>query len=261
MDMNSLHKLPLLLVLILLSFGWHVHAQSMQEDLVAMFDSANTAYEATDYGRALELYEFLLVDYSHFESEFNAGNAAFKRNDMGRARLHYERARMLRPSHPDLQANLALVESKIIDRITPVPQLGLKLWFASWVGPSRVQTWLTWALFWWSMAWVLWMTRWRKTRIDSKRTLSFLGICAMVFGLLGLWGAQASLSQLETHDMVVVMVDRTDVRSTPSVQGVVLFQLHEGVRADILDRQPEWTEIELANGNVGWIPNDVVEEV
>ena len=40
--------------------------------------------------------------------------------------------------------------------------------------------------------------------------------------------------------------------------GVV--QLHEGTRP-ILDRTEGWTEVELDNGNVGWIPESATEDV
>ena len=82
---------------------------------------------AGEYDDALTQYEAILEDHRHFESEFNAGNAAYKLGAWGRARLHYERAKLLDPSNEHLQANLALLESKIVDRITAIPKLGLDL--------------------------------------------------------------------------------------------------------------------------------------
>jgi len=59
----------------------------------------------------------------------------------------------------------------------------------------------------------------------------------------------------------VILADRVDVLSTPSNSGTVLFQLHEGARACILDRTNGWSEIQLDNGNVGWIPESASEDV
>ena len=56
------------------------------------FQRANVAYESGNFAGALEQYEAILATHRHFESEFNAGNAAFKLNRLGTARLHYERA-------------------------------------------------------------------------------------------------------------------------------------------------------------------------
>ena len=104
-----------------------VQGQS-EEAWGSQFQEANSAYEAGEFEEALAQYETLLQETRHFSSEFNAGNAAFKLGELGTARLHYERAKIMDPSNEELQANLALVESKIVDRITGIPSLGLKDW-------------------------------------------------------------------------------------------------------------------------------------
>ena len=115
--------------LLLLLFLAMVHSAHGQPE--ASFEAANAAYETGEYDDALTRYEALLETHRHFESEFNAGNAAFKLGAWGRARLHYERAKLLDPSNEHLQANLALLESKIVDRITAIPKLGLTSWLSS----------------------------------------------------------------------------------------------------------------------------------
>ena len=76
-----------------------------------------------------------------------------------------------------------------------------------------------------------------------------------------MWGARESRKQLQTPSQLVILADRVDVLSTPSNSGTVLFQLHEGARACILDRTNGWSEIQLDNGNVGWIPESASEDV
>ena len=225
------------------------------------FQRANQAYEAGNYEEALGQYEHILATHRHFESEFNAGNAAFKLNRLGLARLHYERAKLLSPSDEHLKANLALLESNIVDRITAVPSLGLKSWLASWVGPGQWLNWTLWALFWWTLTWVLWGLRWTKTNRDSRATLGFLGMASLALGLTGFWGISKCHERMEAPGQVVVMSARVDVTSAPVESGTVLFQLHEGTRACILDRTEGWTEIELDNGNVGWLPDDAIADV
>lgn len=225
------------------------------------FQRANQAYESGNYEEALGQYEDILATHRHFESEFNAGNAAFKLNRLGLARLHYERAKLLSPSDEHLKANLALLESNIVDRITAVPSLGLKSWLASWVGPGQWLNWTLWALFWWTLTWVLWGMRWTKKNRDSRATLGFLGMASLALGVTGFWGISKCHERMETPGQVVVMSARVDVTSAPVESGTVLFQLHEGTRACILDRTEGWTEIELDNGNVGWLPDDAITDV
>ncbi|MDA9756343.1 tetratricopeptide repeat protein [Flavobacteriales bacterium] len=225
------------------------------------FQRANQAYESGNYEESLDQYEDILATHRHFESEFNAGNAAFKLNRLGLARLHYERAKLLSPSDEHLKANLALLESNIVDRITAVPSLGLKSWLASWVGPGQWLNWTLWALFWWTLTWVLWGLRWTKKNRDSRATLGFLGMASLALGVTGFWGISKCHERMETPGQVVVMSARVDVTSAPVESGTVLFQLHEGTRACILDRTEGWTEIELDNGNVGWLPDDAIADV
>ena len=154
-----------------IGLGRELFAAAAQPE--AAFQNANAAYEAGQFQEALEAYEALLQDHRHFESEFNAGNAAFKMGELGRARLHYERAKLLDASNDHLQANMALLESKIVDRITPIPNLGLTTWLSSWIGPGQLPGWVLWALVWWTTSWILWAQRWRKTQPESKATMTF----------------------------------------------------------------------------------------
>ena len=246
---------------LMLALGWVVSSFAAAAQPEAAFHNANAAYEAGQFQEALEAYEALLQDHRHFESEFNAGNAAFKMGELGRARLHYERAKLLDASNDHLQANMALLESKIVDRITPIPNLGLTTWLSSWIGPGQLPGWVLWALVWWTMSWILWAQRWRKTQPESKATMTFLAAASLLLGLGGLWAVQACNAQMKTPGQLVIMADRVDVTSAPSESGTVLFQLHEGTRACILDRSFGWTEVELDNGNVGWIPMEATEDV
>ena len=246
---------------LLWALGWVVSSSTVAAQPEAAFHNANAAYEAGQFQEALEAYEALLQDHRHFESEFNAGNAAFKMGELGRARLHYERAKLLDASNDHLQANMALLESKIVDRITPIPNLGLTTWLSSWIGPGQLPGWVLWALLWWTTSWILWAQRWRKTQPESKATMTFLAAASLLLGLGGLWAVRACNAQMKTPGQLVIMADRVDVTSAPSESSTVLFQLHEGTRACILDRSLGWTEVELDNGNVGWIPMEATEDV
>jgi hypothetical protein len=49
------------------------------------------------------------------------------------------------------------------------------------------------------------------------------------------------------------------VKSSPNQSGIDLFILHEGTKVSIKSTLGEWTEIELEDGNVGWMPGKDIE--
>jgi hypothetical protein len=225
------------------------------------FEEANRLYEEGLYQEALDVYEALLATHANFTAEYNAGNAAFKLGEWGLARLHYERAKLLQPHDDNLTANLALLESRLVDKIDEVPTLGLGQWVAHLFGAGHVRGWVLFALACWLLGWALLMVRWTRTRRESRNTMaSFAGV-ALGFGLFGMVGIRTTLEATRTPKGVVIMVDRVDVHSTPSAEGTVLFQLHEGARACILDARNGWKEIQLDNGNVGWVSDEATEDV
>ena len=225
------------------------------------FENANALYESGDFEAALTAYEEILATTRNFTSEYNAGNAAFKLGAWGKARLHYERAKLLQPHDDNLRTNLTLLETKIVDKISSVPELGLKTWVAHWFGSGHIRWWMGFAAWWWTLGWILLIMRWKKTRRESQNTLAALAGISLGLGVFGMVGMQTSIRATASPKQVVVMLDRVNVLSTPNANGTVLFQLHEGTKACILDAAEGWKEIQLDNGNVGWISNEATEDV
>jgi outer membrane receptor for ferrienterochelin and colicin len=51
-------------------------------------------------------------------------------------------------------------------------------------------------------------------------------------------------------------------KSTPSNSGTDLFVIHEGRKVKISDDTMQgWKEIELEDGNIGWIPAEAMERI
>lgn len=67
-------------------------------------------------------------------------------------------------------------------------------------------------------------------------------------------------SELINHDNAIIMAPSVTVKSTPNQSGTDLFILHEGRKVIIKDNtMKEWKEIKLEDGNVGWVPTNVIE--
>ena len=82
-----------------------------------LFERGNAAYEAGDYGAAVEDYEKVAgAGVIAADLFYNLGNAYFKQGDLGRAVLWFERARRLAPRDADVRDNLDLTRSLLRDQ-------------------------------------------------------------------------------------------------------------------------------------------------
>ena len=60
--------------------------------------------------------------------------------------------------------------------------------------------------------------------------------------------------------MAIIIAPSVTVKSTPNQGGTDLFILHEGRKVLVKDNgMREWKEIQLEDGNVGWVPASVLE--
>ena len=74
--------------------------------------------------------------------------------------------------------------------------------------------------------------------------------------------ASEQKSELINHDNAIIMAPSVTVKSTPNQSGTDLFILHEGRKVIIKDNtMKEWKEIKLEDGNVGWVPTNVIENI
>jgi hypothetical protein len=86
------------------------------------WEDANTAFAAGEYARALPLYQEVIPQNGPTAARlYNLGNTHAKLNQPGPAVLCYERAALLDPRHPDIQANLKLARPLSAASLTASP--------------------------------------------------------------------------------------------------------------------------------------------
>lgn len=72
--------------------------------------------------------------------------------------------------------------------------------------------------------------------------------------------ASKQKTELLNRDSAIIIAPSVTVKSTPNQSGTDLFILHEGRKVMIKDNtMKEWKEIRLEDGNVGWVPTNVIE--
>lgn len=116
-----LHKI-LILFLVLISVSLFAQPESFMEQ-------GNQYYQKQQYDKAIQDYSKVLNEgYESSELYYNLGNAYFRKGNLGFAILNYEKALKLSPGDEDIQHNLALANSRTIDRINTLPDFFLFQW-------------------------------------------------------------------------------------------------------------------------------------
>ena len=92
-----------------------VHAQTDRErDPGYIFYKANALYEQGKYDEAIKVYSGLIDQgLESGNLYYNIGNSFFKKEELGRAILYYERAHKLIPGDSDLKSNYDFAVSKV----------------------------------------------------------------------------------------------------------------------------------------------------
>jgi tetratricopeptide (TPR) repeat protein len=235
---------------------------SSADEAARRFEQANQLYLQAKYPDAVAQYEKIVQ--SGFESGelyFNLGNAYYKSGNIQKAILNYERARQLLPRDEDVQFNLQLANLQVVDKIDAVPRLFVYRWADSMLALFSLSTmgWIVYSFFILTLAAFAFFLYART--YPQKRLSMFAGLVfstALILTMIG-YGVQ---SYKETNtEFAIVMSDVANIKAAPDSKGNDLFVLHKGLRVQVLDSVNHWRKIRLADGKVGWIPEDDCESI
>ena len=227
------------------------------------FQAGNAAYSSGDYEAAIDAYGQAAAEWTSFELEYNLGGAHYKAGQIGPSILHYERARKIRPNDDDLNANLLLAQAAVTDRIEEMPDIGFGTLWRELISQERLAGWTAASLILWWLAWSLLAFRWTRKDVATRRVLS-IAVPALLLLALGV-GELSRLThqRIVAEDGAVIMAPRVEVMSGPaSASGPSkLFVLHEGTVVQLLREEGDWRQIQLGNGNTGWLPVSAMEGI
>ena len=223
---------------------------------------ANKAYSAGSYSMAADLYQKIVdAGYASPELFYNMGNAYFKMNDYARAILWFERAKRLDPGNEDISFNLNVANTKISDKIEPLPELFYRRWFNSLVQLFSTDAWALVFICTFISA-LMGLVLYMASRVMVLRKIGFWSALVLfslsVFTLTLAWvGYDVAKSTSEA----IVFAPTITVKSSPDDKSTDLFVLHEGAKVKLLDNISDWYEIRIANGSVGWLPKTSLEKI
>ena len=225
-------------------------------------NNADTEYQKGNYQQAIRDYEEILKNGESAEIYFNLGNAYYRTDNITKAVLNYERARLLSPGDDDINFNLQFARSKTIDKITPQSEMFFITWYKSLVNFTSVDNWAKTSILCIVMALLLVLLYLFGPQLMLRKIGFFGGLAFFVIFLLSNLFAFQQKQALDNRTGAIIISPSVNIKKTPAKNSADQFVLHEGTRVDIIDKgMTDWRCIRVGDGREGWIETKAIEEI
>lgn len=220
----------------------------------SLFEQGNAAYTKGQYQQAVNDYQ-KVVDggYQSVALYFNLGNAYFRTGDIPSSILYYEKAHKLAPSDEDINFNIRYVNARTSDKLEQAPEFFVTKWWNSFILFFSVNTLaILSVLFMLGGCAVLVLYLFTNTFI-VKRSSFYSGIVAIIVSIIFIFMANQQERYFSSHQQAIIFSNSVTAKNEPDANGKPLFIVHEGTKVNVLQQTEAWMEVELPNGNAGWI--------
>ena len=245
-------------IIMLLAFAT-VKGQDLRDE---KFRKGTEYYTSDNFNDALnEWMDIYNTGYSSSPLLYNIGNAHFKLDNIPGAVLFYERARLLNPSDENINYNLQIARSRVVDKFEEIPELFFVRWFDfmalmipgnSWAYTSLI----SFLIFLAALSAYIYSSKYRLKVAGFWIALSFF-----ILTLVSLSFALRNKKLIIDNREAIIMVPSVNGKSSPDNSGTDLFVIHEGSKVTVEDEMGDWFEIKLSDGNKGWIPSGSLEVI
>ncbi|MHC1708013.1 MAG: tetratricopeptide repeat protein [Bacteroidales bacterium] len=237
-----------------------VFSVGFSENPQQLFQQASDLYANKKYEAAVKMYEKILQE--GFESPslyFNLGNAYYKQNNIPNSIWYYEKAKKLAPGDEDINFNLRLANTKIVDKIESVPELFIYRWWKNirgWYAPdgwARISIVLLTIFFLFTAMYLL------MKKIIIRKVSFWIACLLLLSTSLTFTFAYQTWKYRNNQKEAIIFSPAVNIKSSPDDNSVDIFVLHEGTKVVITDNLGDWYKILIANGSVGWLKADAMK--
>ncbi|TXD38458.1 protein BatD [Lujinxingia vulgaris] len=221
-------------------------------------EEAARSWEAGAFEEASRSWEVAADPHNDATLWYNAGSAALRAGDLGRARLFLERAALTHAHHPDVAANLQTTVNLVSLNDANAARFGAQSPVVA--RALRSGPWVALGLVW--LAFALAMIR-RLSGRPSESVVRAAVIAALVLGLLNAT-LHLGIAQISGPEQLGVVLQESELRVAPSEHAGAHSghpQLAAGAVVDRKRTREGWVEVVLPTGDVGWLPASRVEAV
>jgi len=242
-------------ILILFFISFIVNSAVSQDTNKDKFYQGVTYFTAGSYKEALQVWtDIYNTGYRSANLDYNIGNAYLKLNNIPSAILFYERAYLLKPADENINYNLQVARTLIVDRFQEIPELFFVKWYNfisiflstnSWAKIS-ITSFFLFLLF---LSLYIYSYRYRQKVVGFWLAVFFITLSSAALAF-----TVRNKSLVYDSHKAIISSPLVSGKSSPDKSGNDLFVLHEGTKVTVEDEVGEWYEIRLSDGNKGWVP-------
>ncbi len=249
-------------IIVIVLFSILAAGTAFANQLDELMQKGGDYYRNGEYGKAIESYEEILNDdYEGTALYYNLANSYYRIGKLGYAILNYERALKLSPTDEDVKHNLAFANLSTIDRIQPLPKFFIfDIWEAI-LGMFSVNSWSYLAYFLYIILLMFIAYYFFVKTIFQQKVILFSGLGVLIILALTVSLLVVKVNRETTEKSGVIVVQTVTVKTSPDIKSTDTFIIHEGLKIKVEDRLDDWLKIRLADGKVGWLLTENVEEI
>jgi tetratricopeptide (TPR) repeat protein len=247
-------KTKLLLIFLLLSAA---QLQAEEPDVYNLFKEANTLYAESNFFEAEQNYRQILdAGYSAPELYYNLANACYRQQKYTDAIYYYEKAALLKPRDKDIRHNLEFAKLSIHKQIQETSDLFFVRIYKNIVNSCSADCWakISIAAFIISLALILFYLF---SRVRRQKIISFTFATVFLAGSLISFIFSSKRLNLETgNSQAIIYTEAVPLRSSPNETATILIRISAGHKVGIQEYSGDWAEVELGNGQIGWLEKE-----
>lgn len=229
---------------------------------INVFNRANEFYKKEQYDTSIILYESILKSGLEApEVYYNLGNAYYKNKNIAEAILNYERAHTLAPNDDNINFNLQLAQTMIVDKINTLPEFFLKHWWRIFSEFLSSDIWGIISITLFIVALIFAALYLFTLRLWLKKFSFWLVLILIALSFVCFINSYQLKSDSLSQTQAIVMTPSVTIKSSPDENGKDLFVIHEGLKVWIIDKVDNWSKIKIADGNSGWLKNTDIEAI
>ena len=230
---------------------------SAPQNVNQLYDSGILSYNSSNYIMAVNNFESI-IDNGWYSSEllYNLGNAYYRLENFENAVWAYEQCLIIDPNNNDAIFNLDIVRLKLKDSFNyPDSPLSVKLYFKMinlfpyfiWVKILLLSVLLFCILN--TASKIMELYKFEKYKLLFIYPFMLL----VIISFHSIYINYSISKGIILNDLIVM--------SEPNDYSTQLFNIHKGLKVDIIKISNDWLEITLPDGKSGWVKNNNIRNL